>query len=335
MDQAGFAEAFLGSGIGRNKRLEKIAGLLDWDRIGAVLAALDGGGGRPPYPPLVMFKALLLQQWYGLSDPGLEEALGDRVSFRRFCGLSLEGTTPDETTLCRFRARLGAAGLADAAFTAVAGQLESQGLMVKTGTLIDATLIAAAVRPPDSRARKGTRKGTSQETSQGEPPEGAHSQSRLDPDANWTRGGAARRLHFGYKAHIAVDEGSGLIRRRMMTPAKTYESEVADALICGDEKAVYADKAYEKKARRAALKAQGIKDRIMHRRNKHHALTPWQELRNKLIRPRRAPVENVFGTWKRLYGFARARYRGLAANTVHLDLVCIAFNLRRAANLTP
>lgn len=316
MEQRGFAEAFLGPEIGRNRRLEQISGLLDWGRIERVLGpALERGHGRPPYPPVVMFRALLLQQWYGLSDPGLEEALGDRLSFRRFCGLSLEGGTPDETTLCRFRRRLAEAGLGEALFGEVVAQLEGQGFILKSGTLIDATLVTASVRPPDSDSGKAG---------------GAHSVNPLDPDANWTRGGPGRRLHFGYKAHIAIDQGSGLIRRRCLTPAKTYESEVADALICGDERAVYADKAYEKKARRAALRAKGIKDRIMHRRNKHHDLTPWQKLRNRLIRPLRAPVENVFGSWKRVYGYRRVRYRGLTANALHLDLLCIAFNLRRA-----
>jgi IS5 family transposase len=321
MDQLGFAESFLGPEIGRNRRLERIDALLDWASVGRRLTAeLEAGDGRPPYPPLAMFKALLLQQWYGLSDPGLEEALLDRLSFRRFCGLPLDGTTPDETTLCRFRGRLKTADLGDVLFQEVSRQLEARGFLLKTGTLIDATLVAASVRPPQNRPAEQTTPGE-------------HSVNPLDPDANWTRSGAKRHLFFGYKAHIGVDQGSGLIRSREMTPAKTYESEVADGLICGDERAVYADKAYDKKARREALKARGVKDRIMHRRNKHHDLTRWQKLRNKLIRTRRAPIENVFGTWKRLYGFARARYRGLAANALHLDLLAIAFNLRRAERL--
>jgi IS5 family transposase len=127
MDQLGFAESFLGPEIGRNRRLERIDGLLDWPAVGRFLAGLETGDGRPPYPPLAMFKALLLQQWYGLSDPGLEEALLDRLSFRRFCGLPLDGATPDETTLCRFRGRLKDAGLGDALFGEVGRQLEAKG----------------------------------------------------------------------------------------------------------------------------------------------------------------------------------------------------------------
>ena len=151
-------------------------------------------------------------------------------------------------------------------------------------------------------------------------------------DANWTRQGHSRRLFFGYKLHIGVDQGSGLIRSRCVTPAKTYESEVADALVIGDERAVYADKAYEKKERRASLKARGVKDRIQHRRHKYIArLPPWQSVRNRLIGRIRGGVERTFAVLKRVYGLDRMRYRGLAANRLHVDLIAIAFNLRRAA----
>lgn len=321
MSRLGFADAFLGRDLGRNARLDRIDALIDWAAVAGILVRLESGEGRPPYEPLSMFKALLLQQWYGLSDPGLEEALLDRLSFRRFCAFALDADTPDETTICRFRARLVAASLGEDLFAEIARQLDAMGFMLKAGTLIDATLVQASVRPPVGRASAG-----------GEVP-AAHSSSPLDPDAGWTRCGQSRRLFFGYKAHIGVDQGSLLIRSRKMTTARIYESEVADALILGDERAVYADRAYEKRARREANKARGAKDRIMHRRNKHHDLTPWQKRRNTLIARVRGRVEGVFGTWKRLYGFTRTRYRGLLANALHLDLLCISFNLRRAERI--
>jgi transposase, IS5 family len=317
MSQQSFVDAFLPAGFGRNERLERIGGLIDWDRVGALVSAVRPGEvGRPPYEPLSMFKALLLQQWYGLSDPGLEEALLDRVSFRRFCGLALDAATPDETTLCRFRNALKQAGLGEALFAEVLSQLEAAGFVLKTGTLIDATLVRSAVRTPPS--------GTS--------PAGQESRSPHDPDANWTRRGSSRSLFFGYKAHVGVDRGSGLVRSRRLTPAKVYESQVADDLIVGDEKAVYADKAYEKKARRQALRARGVKDRIQHRRHKHQpALPRWQTIRNKLIGRVRSAVERTFSQLKGRYRLDRMRYRGLTANAFHLDLVLIAFNLRTAA----
>jgi IS5 family transposase len=319
MSQSSFVDTLLPKGFGRNARLEKIAGLLDWRPLEVlVLRVRSGEHGRPPYAALAMFKALLLQQWYGLSDPGLEEALLDRVSFRRFCDFALDADTPDETTLCRFRNGLKDANLGDRLFAEIGRQLDAAGFVIRQGTLIDATLIASAVRSPPS----------------GSTPKGIESRSELDPDANWTRKGISRSLFFGYKAHVGVDQGSGLIRSRCLTGAKTYESSVADELIMGDEKAVYADKAYEKKERRLALKARGAKDRIQHRRNKHQAKLPhWQSVRNVLIGRVRGAVERVFSQFKGPYDLRRMRYRGTKANAMHLDLVIIAYNLNRAFKL--
>lgn len=317
MEQRGFAEAFLPAGFGRNARLERIAALIDWAPIEALVRQVRAGTmGRPPYRPLAMVRALLLQQWYGLSDPGLEEALSDRVSFRRFCGLALDETTPDETTVCRFRLALVEAGLGEALFAEVTRQLDAAGFLVRTGTLIDASLVEAAVRRP--------RDGSS--------PRGTESRSPHDPDANWTRTGKGRQPFFGFKMHVGIDQGSGLIRSRCLTGAKTYESEVADALVLGDEGAVYADKAYEKRSRRAALKARGIKDRIQHRRTRGQATLPrWQTVRNRLIGRVRTAVERTFAELKcGSYGLTRMRYRGLARCRLHLDLAVIAYNLRRA-----
>lgn len=314
--QLGFAEAFLGPGLGSNRTLERLGALVDWGRFERLLSGVRAGEtGRPPYPALGMFKALLLQQWYGLSDPGLEEALGDRLSFRRFCGFALDQGTPDETTLCRFRQALVAAGLTDSLLAELNHQLDGRGLVLKRGTMIDATLVAAQATPPGFAAGKGAK-------------------SRVDRDADWTR--QRGKSYFGYKAHVAVDQGSGLIRKARLTSAKVYESTVADDLIIGDEGAVYGDKAYEHKQRRRRLKAAGIKDRIMHRSHKNQAALPfWQQRRNNLISPIRARVEGVFGLMKRSYGYHRVRYFSLAANALQLQLICLAINLRRAAVLDP
>lgn len=313
--QLGLVEAFMAPGLGGNARLEKIAGLVDWSRFERLLSRVrPGESGRPPYRALSMFKALLLQQWYGLSDPGLEEALGDRLSFRRFCSFALDETTPDETTICRFRQALVAGGLGDRLLEELNRQLDGQGLMLKQGTMIDATLVAAQARPPA-------------------PVDGKAGRSAHDRDADWTR--QRGKAYFGYKAHIAMDQGSRLIRRSQLTPAKVYESEVADRLISGDEKAVYADRAYEHKQRRRRLKQLGIKDRIMHRSHKNQAGLPrWQQRRNRLIAPIRATIEHLFATLKRTYGYRRVRYFRLDRNALHLELLCIALNLRRAVLLT-
>jgi transposase, IS5 family len=316
--QLSFVEAFLATKAGQNRRLERIAALLDWSPFAAILKPLgsSGGPGRPSYAPLMMFKALLLAQWYQLSDPALEEALADRISFHRFCGFALDAVTPDETTIWRFRDAVAAASLGEALLAELDRQLGVQGFLVKEGTMIDATLIEAqAARPRDDRVNDP-------------PASGRPAEPRVDPDAAFTRKGG--KSIYGYSAHVAVDRGSGLIRRARLTPANVHDGREADALVMGDERAIYADKAYASHARRAALKSRGIKDRIMHRPNKHHPELPrWQRRRNELISAARAAIERTFGTLKRSYGYRRVRYFSLAANAVELQLKCFAFNLRR------
>lgn len=308
--QMGFAEAFVAPGFGRNKRLEKITALIDWTPLERLMSPLHTAEtGRPPYAPLSLFKGLLLQQWYGLSDPGLEEALGDRASFRFFCGFNLSEAVPDETTFCRFRGALAQAGLAEALFAEINRQLEAKGFIVKRGTLLDATLVRAAVRPPTA--------------------EEGHA-AAIDPEARWAVRDDPKKKTYGYKVHVAADQGSGLVRAALLTTANVHDSVPADGLIQGDERAVYADRAYDKADRRAALRARGIKDRIMHKAQRGRPITRHQRRRNRLIAAIRAAVEGIFGTWKRGYRLARVRYRGLVPNHVHLQLLCIAFNLRRA-----
>lgn len=311
--QLGFAEALLAPGFGRNARLERITALIEWAPLERLLAPLhQAQTGRPPYASLSLFKGLLLQQWYGLSDPGLEEALCDRASFRFFCGFSLSDAVPDETTFCRFRGALAGAGLAEALFAEINRQLEAKGFILKRGTLLDATLVQAAVRPPT--------------------PEEGHAAAR-DPEAAWTVRENPRKTTYGYKAHVAADQGSGLIRKALLTPANIHDSIPADDLVQGDEAAVYADRGYDKAARRADLRARGIKDRIMHKAPRGRRLSSHRRRRNRLIAKIRAAVEGIFGTWKRGYGFVRVRYRGLLRNHAHLQLLAIAFNLRRAIAL--
>lgn len=310
-DQLSLVEALMAPKLGRNDRLDRIASAVKWYRFEKLLRRLEPeGAGRPPYDPLVMLRAILLQQWYGLSDAMLEEVLNDRVSFRRFCGLSLQETAPDHTTLCRFRNRLVAAGLAERLFAEFDRQLESAGLVLKRGTMVDATLIEAAPARP----------GRGEEV--------------RDPDAAFAKREGKPGSTYGYKAHVGVDEGTLLIRTALLTPANVNETSVADALIRGDEKAVYGDKAYASRERRARLKSRGIKDRILHKTwGGGPPLSPWQKRRNALIAPIRASVETVFATLKRRMGHTKARYLGLAKNEAHLLLLALAYNLRRATAL--
>jgi transposase, IS5 family len=333
-EQLGFAEVFLSDKAGQNRRLSRIEVLIDWTAFVAYLPpAPPPGPGRPSYPALSMFKATLLAQWYQLSDPALEEALADRISFRRFCGFALDVTTPDETTFCRFRTALAENRLGEQLMAELDRQLGDRGFLVKEGTMIDATLIEAqAARPHDGLGPRGAHSRKTANEKDCNSPSQHTVVLAADRDARFAKKGG--KTVFGYKAHVGVDLGSGLIRRALMTPANIHDTTPADDLVMGDESAVYADKAYATHARREALKARGIKDRIMHRPNRHHPELPfWQARRNALIVPIRATIERTFGTWKRSYGYTRVRYFSLAANALELQLKCFAFNLRRAAVL--
>ena len=310
--QLGFGELGAGRRPG-SAALERVSGLVDWAGFDKALAGLrEEGPGRPGYRPLLLFKALLLQAWYGLSDAELEFRLGDSLSFSRFVGLSLEDAVPDHTTLCRFRNRLVSQRLLERLFDELDRQLDGAGLVLKQGAMLDSTLIEAATPRPRL---------------------GQEDQAQ-DPDAAFAKRQGKPGSAYGYKAHVGVDQGSGLVRAVITTPANVNDTTPADDLIRGDEAAVYADKAYDTHARRDRLKQAGIKPRLMRRPNKYHPLTPRQQRFNDLVARRRAAVETTFATWKRRMGLNRTRYVGLAKVAGQVLLTAMAFNLRRASVLT-
>ena len=236
LGQLGLADHLVNPSARPAAWLQRINDLLDWPALAHLTRNLHAARhGAPAWPPLIMLRVVLLSQWYGLSDPACEEALADRVSFRRFCGLSLHDPVPDHSTIHRFRDLLRREGLDQAVLEEVNRQLDARGLILRQGTLIDASLIASAARPPKQP------KDEQPPGPDGKPPSKLV-KSPHDPDAAWTRKGG--RYHFGFKLHVGVDQGSGLIRRFRFSDAAENDTVEADQLICGDEKAVYADAAY-------------------------------------------------------------------------------------------
>lgn len=312
LGQLCLADGLVEGGAGRNRQLEKIAALVDWAGFERLLGEIYAAPvGRPSYGPLVLLKCLLLQQWYRLSDPGLEEALSDRLSFRRFVGLALADPVPDHSTLSRFRSELTRRGLAEALLAELNRQLDARGLMVKSGTLIDASLVEADGRRP----RKGEPVG-----------------DRSDTDASWNA--MPEKPLFGYKMHLAVDQGSGLVRQAILTPGHVSDKVPFLALVQGDEAAVFADRGYDGWWYRQELAARGIADGIMASDYRQRPLDAEGHARNQALAALRRPIERTFGVLKRWYGFGRVRYRSLARNTLHLQLLACALNLRRALVLT-
>ncbi|CAN5213604.1 IS5 family transposase [soil metagenome] len=307
--QLSFAEALVSGTAGSNAHLDRLNRLVKWYRLRKLLPRPGAdGAGRPAWPALVLFKGLILQALYGLSERELEEALIDRLSFRRFAGLGLTETIPDHTVFCRFRNELRERDVLDRLFLELDRQLEKAGLILKRGTMLDATLIETVSAPPRRDEEHEAR----------------------DPDAAFVKRQGKTGSRYGYKAHVAVDRGSGLIRAVITTPANVNDTVVADALIRGDEREILADAAYDTHARRARLKAQGIKARIARRPNKHHPKLPARlQTFNRLVARRRAGVETTFATLKRRMRLTAIRYVGLAKASAQIVLAAIAFNMRR------
>jgi IS5 family transposase len=302
--QMGFGDMEAMGRLPEGHFLKKIDGQIDWRPFEKLMEPLyHPTHGRPSHPPLVMFKALLLQQWYGLSDPGLEEAICDRLSFQRFLGLSLQDPVPDETRICRFRNMLAQAGLGEQLFGLLEEQLDAKELLVRRGSLIDATLVKAQPHAP----RKG--------------------EASPDPEADWTRRG--KDGHFGYKVHLTVDQGSDLLRRLALTRASTSESRLFEEMVIGDEAAVFADGAYAKDARKAALRSRRVFCGIINRPWRYRPITEKQKRRNKFYSRVRRAVERVIGTLKRHYGMERCRYVGGVRNRCHFWLKGICYNLKK------
>ena len=292
----------------RPSALMEIAGLVDWAPFEKLLSALPvAAKGEPSYPALVMFKALLLQRWHGLSEPEMETALADRLSFMAFAGLALGDPTPDHSTIWRFREKLGAHGLIDKLLAEATRQIEAAGPMVRQGTLIDATLVTSAARRP--RMDEGKISPT-------------------DKEARFGTTNERGRFAFGYKMHVAVDAGSGLVRDMKVTPANVQDVSVAPQLLEQAAGTVYADRGYDSDGLRAALSRRGLGDGLM-RRRRGQPLTEAEIARNHELSLVRRAVESLFGTMKRSYRMGRMRAFTQLRNATDLTLFCLAFNLRR------
>lgn len=298
---------------GKRKQTRREVFLAEMDQVmpwDALLALIEphypkAGRGRRPYPMATMLRIHFLQQWYALSDPGMEEALYEIAPLRQFARLSLLDAIPDETTMLNFRHLLERHGLAAKMLTAVNADLSRRGLLLRQGTMVDATIIHA---PSSTKNRSGTR----------------------DPEMHQTRKG--NQWFFGLKAHIGVDRDSGLVHTVVTTAANAADVTQTGALLHGKEKSVFADAGYTGADKREELKDKRIDWHIAERRHKVKALpegelkdvTVWLEhLRAKV----RARVEHPFRVVKWQFGFQKVRYRGLAKNGAQLNTLFALSNV--------
>jgi transposase, IS5 family len=293
-----------------NSRLDQISRNINWQPIKTLLSIINNSKrGRRSYPPLLIFKALLIQTWYNLSDYELEESLDDRLSFRRFVGLGIDDNAPDHSTFSIFRRKLEEEGLLEKVFEEINQQLEERGQIVKKGTIVDATLIDSVARKPDQNE------------------DGSGGKSEFDKEAEWVCKGSKR--YFGYKVHAAVDADTGIIRKVILTGAKTHDGHILPKILPKESGRVYADKAYESKENSKVLKENGYKNAIMNKASRRVILNKFHHLRNKLISKVRQKVEKTFGTFKKWYGFSRMRYVGIKRSVTQMYLIAIGFNLKK------
>ena len=270
--------------------------------------------GERPIDPRVMLKGLMLQKWHNLSDPQLEEQLKDRISFRRFVGLGQDEPTPDETTFVKFRGRLREAKLDEVIFAAILEHIDARGLLVKGGTIVDATII-----------EQSTGHKTGKKDDEG------NDLTTRDPEASFTRKGDVS--YHGYKMHTATDV-SGVITGVITSTASHHDSRYIDELTEGEERAVFADSAYSDADRREALERRGVLPAIIYKRVKgQKKLYPWQKKFNRLVSQVRAIGEHPYAWMTRLMNFARCRYRGLRRNAFDFTLTAAAYNVRKAVSL--
>lgn len=259
------------------------------------------GNGRRPISAEVMLRIYFLQQWYGLSDPGMEDSLYDIESMRRFAGVEMSGI-PDETTLCKFRHFLEKHRLTEKLFQITERYLSEQDLILSEGTIVDATIISA----PSSTKNQDRQR---------------------DPEMKQTKKGNA--WHFGMKAHIGSDT-QGRVHSVVVTDASVHDSVVMEDCLHGEEQAIYGDKAYANEERKQAAESQGIDWRVNRKARRGRKLNCADRSFNKKSNRTRARVEHAFGVIKHLWGYRKVRYRGLAKNAAQVVTLFALANMYMA-----
>jgi IS5 family transposase len=289
----------------REQFLTEMDAVVPWGRL---LALVDPHyprtgpkGGRPAMPLETMLRVYFLQNWYALSDPMAEETLYDSEAMRRFAGIELgDDRIPDETTILNFRHLLERQGLTEAIFAEVNAHLADKGVTLRSGTLVDATIIDA---PASTKNKAGKR----------------------DPEMTSTKKG--NDWYFGMKAHIGVDADSGVTHSLQTTTAKVHDSQVWDDLLHGGETSVWADKGYVSAEREAAFQGPGKFWGVMRKAPRGGELDPIEADINRIIAMVRAKVEHPFRVIKRQFGYVKTRYRGLAKNRAQLFTLFALGNL--------
>lgn len=307
MDQATFSELEYANKKRKTRRekfLERMDSLIPWQKLEKKIRRHypKRGRGRPPYPLSVMLRVHCIQLFYNLSDPAMEDMLYEIESVRRFVGLRLSGPLPDETTILKFRHLLEKHNLGSKLFEAINQHLADNDLMLKEGTIVDASIIAS---PTSTKNRDGAR----------------------DPEMHQTKKG--NEWHFGMKMHIGVDETYGIVHSLTTTSANVHDVTETVKLLHGDEESVWADAGYQGAHKRAEHKNRDVAWQIAMRPGKRRQLgtDSEEEVFEKAKASVRAKVEHPFRYVKRMFGYDKVRYRGLAKNHQRISVLLGFTNL--------
>ena len=312
----------------------QINALPDWTPIEKVIDIHYTKGksavGKPSYKGLLLFKMGLLQTWYGLSDYEVEDRVNDSISFGYFCGLHIDQVAPDHSTLSRFRSLTAKAGAYEPLFKEINGQLQAHNIIVKTGAIVDASVIDTPLRPKGKVNHKVTEdRGDTQEVEVvKEYPDS------VDKDAAWLKKGGKYR--FGYKKHHVTDN-EGLVLGVLTTKANVNEvanlEEVSDTVDLPEHIPLKADKGYRSKKNAELLDKRKLKNHILKKAYKNKPLGHWEKKFNELVGKTRFKVERTFGGIKRWFAGGTARYRGIEKMHTQNLMEAIGYNLYRSPGI--
>jgi IS5 family transposase len=310
--------------------LVRLNNLVAWEAFRPTLEKIHdkprkSNAGRKAMDVVVMFKLLVLQQLYNISDEELEYQVSDRLSFMQFMGFSLADEVPDATTVWLFRKQLSEQGLIETLFEQFDSYLIEQGYAAKGGQIVDATLIPVPKQPNSDKDNEQLKRGEI-------PPSWQDKPQRLvqkDRDARWTKKGG--KSHFGYKNHIGIDVEYGLIRRYQVTDASVHDSQALGNLLDDDNEAdsLWADSAYRSEAIEAVLELMGFDSQIHERAYRNRPLSDEQKQSNRTKSKTRARVEHVFGAWTMQMGGKLVRAIGMMRVKAQLGLKNLTYNLMR------
>lgn len=314
--------------------LEALREMIPWEEfrkpLKKTLARKDrSAGGRPPFDDVLMFKVLVLQALYNLSDDQTEYQIRDRLSFMRFLGLALDGRVPDAKTVWLFRERLAQAGAVEKLFARFDRHLAEKGLMASGGQLIDASIIPVPKQRNTRDENAAIKAGDMPPAWQDEPAK----LRQKDVDARWTVKNEVS--HYGYKNHINTDKAHKFVRRYEVTAASVHDSNAFDAVFDASNTAkdVWADGAYRSKEREDNLKAQGYRSHIHHKGVRGHLLSVAKQATNTRRSKVRARVEHVFGRQFQMGG-KLLRSIGLVRARANIGLKNLAYNMQRFITIT-